>query len=183
MVTLSPKKLEKKIRIVSLILGIVIAIMFTGLLLVHINQFPGKVLALSAVNTTIHQNINNTNATITTDNNRTQIIGEPAPPKIEPKDLNSNNLTTDMVKKDLGKLTPDEISKYPLKDLSSENLGIILSSLPISDLEKTFSSIKADDLREILNKLPQDKVDQILNRLPQDKVHEILNRISPLSEP
>jgi flagellar motility protein MotE (MotC chaperone) len=183
MVTLSPKKLEKNIRIVSLILGIVVAIMFIVSLLVHINQFPGKVLALSAVNTTTHQNINNTNATITTDNNRTQIISEPAPPRIEPKDLNSNNLTTDMVKTDLSKLTPDEISKYPLKDLSVENLGIILSSLPISDLEKTLSSIKPDDLKEILNKLPQDKVEQILNKLPQDKVEQILNRLSPLSEP
>ena len=172
MATLSPKKLERNIRIVSLILGIVVVIMFIVSLLVHINQFPGKVLALSAtVNTTTHQNINNINATNTTDNNQTQIIDEPASSKIEPNDLYSNSLTTDMVKTDLSKITPDEISKYPLKDLSSDNLGIILSSLPTSDLEKTFSSIKADDLREILNKLPQDKVDQILNR------------ISPLSEP
>jgi hypothetical protein len=181
MADISPK-LKKKVCVAGL-MGIAIAITFTGPMFVHINQFPDKALALLAVNTTSNQNISNTNATNTTiGGNRAQLIDEPAPPKIEPKHLDSTNLTTEMVKGDLSRLTPDEVAKYPLKDLSSENLGIILSSLPISDLEKTLNSIKADDLREVLNKLPQDKIDQILNRLPQVKIDQILNRISPFSE-
>jgi Mg/Co/Ni transporter MgtE len=178
MVTHSSPTLEKEVCIVGLILGIAIVTVCTGPLII-LNQFPGKVLALSTVNATTNQNISNTTNTI--NNNRTQTIAEPAPSKIEPMDLNPHNLTADMVKKDLSRLTPDEIAKYHLKDLSSENLGIILGTLPISDLEKTLNNIKADDLREILNKLPQDKVDQILTRLPQDKVDQILSRISPLS--
>ena len=178
---LSPK-LKKKVCIVCLT-SIAIAGMFTDHSFIHIDQFPDKVLALSVVNVTFNQNISNANATNTTGNNRTQLIGEPAQSKIEPKDLYSNNLTTEIVKGDLSRLAADEIARYPLKDLSSENLGIILSSLPIKDLEKTLNSIKADDLREVLNKLPQEKIDQILNRLPQEKIDQILNRISPYSDP
>jgi hypothetical protein len=102
--------------------------------------------------------------------------------KMDPSDLPTDNTTTfsnpQMVIKILSLMTPDKIQKFPLKDLPTDELLIVLNGLTIKDLFKTLDNIPAADLAEIFNELPQDKSQGILNRLPPDESQEILDRIT-----
>jgi hypothetical protein len=106
--------------------------------------------------------------------------------RLEPSDLANGNTTTltttlsnpQMVIKLLSSMAPDDIQKFPLKDIPTDELLIVLNGLPIPDLFKTLENIPAADLVEIFDKFPQDKSQAILNRLPQDQSQEILNRIT-----
>jgi len=133
-------------------------------------------------NATENTNINNQIVTPPKYSNDTNVYS-----KIEPNDLqklekqtslNIKSHTTAMVARELHTLSIEEIATYPLSQISSEDLVIVLHDLlSIKDLEKTLNNISVEELRKILfEKLSRDQVDQILNRLTQDKIEQILDR-------
>jgi MgtE intracellular N domain len=156
-----------------------------SLLIVVTTMFPSKVLALQT-NTNQTLIIKNTTNTL---GNRTNISGDAEirkpnaiGSKIEPSDLphaSKKDLTnTQIVQKELSTMSPDEIKTYPLKDVPSDELVIVLNGLSVQNLEKVLENIPAADLGQIFNKVPQDKREEILNKLPQDKRQETLDRLT-----
>ncbi len=134
-------------------------------------------------------NTNNTSANII-DTRSHAFNANESQGKIGPADINDDNQsgskqsssigTPKLVAKELRTLPPEQLTNYPINDLSSNDLVTVLNMLSIEDLDKTLSNISPDTLRELLNsKLPQDKADEILNRLPVEKSQEILKRILP----
>ena len=104
--------------------------------------------------------------------------------KLEPGDIagvdkeNKGLLTSEIVKEELSKLSPNEIADYPLTDLSPDTLLKVFSTLDITNLEKVLKNLNPDTLREILNKkISQDNSKEILNRLSPTKIKEILERL------
>ena len=104
--------------------------------------------------------------------------------RLEPSDISNGNTSNaalsnpQMVINLLSSMSPDDVSKFPLKDIPADELLIVLNSLSVQDLFKTLDNIPAADLADIFNKLQQDKSQEILIRLPSDQSQEILDRLT-----
>jgi hypothetical protein len=123
----------------------------------------------------VTDNIDNTTQFRRSDNVGSKI----EPSELEPLHISNGSASNPrMLINLLSSMSPDDISKFPLKDIASDELLIVLNGLSVQDLFKTLENIPAADLTEIFNKLPQDKSQGILNRLLPDQSQEILDRLT-----
>ena len=104
------------------------------------------------------------------------------PSDLTPPHLSEGNISTapsnpQMVINLLSSITPDDISRFPLKDIPTDEVLIVLNDLSVQDLFKILENIPGADLADIFSKLSQDKSQEILNRLPSYQSQEILDRL------
>lgn len=148
-------------------------VIITVLLLINISQFSGIVFPLQ---TSMDNKTESTNLMNKTDN-QTLSPQEDIQSRIEPNGIDSNDqkhtVVTKMITGDLHELTRDEIAEYPLEELPSEDLIIILNSLSAEDLEKTLFGVTQENLKILFNKIPQDSFEKIVEKLPPDKREEV----------
>ena len=66
--------------------------------------------------------------------------------RLEPSEISNENTTTlsnpQMVIKLLSSMTPDDISRFPLKDIPTDEVLIVLNDLSVQDLFKTLENKK-----------------------------------------
>ena len=120
---------------------------------------------------TIDGNDSNLNASVL--NNRSNEFGSNA---YDPR----FTLTTTLIAKDLGNLSPNEIKDYDLKDLSAEEMKSVLCMLTSGNLTKVLMNIPVEDLLFVRGKLTSQIFLNILQMLPAKNGTQIMNRTTEL---
>jgi Mg/Co/Ni transporter MgtE len=82
---------------------------------------------------------------------------------------------------ELSRLSPAEISQYPITFLSSDDIELVLKYLHPVNLKKVLMYIPQGALVKIYNDLTPATFNQILNSLPVFEKIQVLNRLTPAS--
>lgn len=87
-------------------------------------------------------------------------------------------VNTKKIANELGDLTNEELSAYPITSLSSDDIKSVLGFLNEHDLMRLLLSIPQEDVNSISNMLGPVTLAQVLDKLSEGNRTQVLNRFS-----